>query len=102
MTLLVEGVVVTVYCAIKRKPASDLLEVSFIVNVFTQIILWFALRIFFRYYLIALIAAEVLIWLVESILIYHLSRKQLTPSSAVFLSLCMNLSSFGIGWFLPM
>ena len=101
ITLLIEGMVVLVYSAIRRRPAGDLLQVSFIINIFTQITLWVALRIFFRYYLIALIVAEVLIWLVESVLIHRLSRESLSLSNAVFLSLYMNLASFGIGWFLP-
>jgi hypothetical protein len=102
ITLLIEGMVVLVYSAIRRRPAGDLLQVSFIINIFTQTNLWVALRIFFRYYLIALIVAEVLIWLVESVLIHRLSRGQLSLSNAGFLSLCMNLASFGIGWFLPL
>ena len=101
VTLLVEGAVVLIYSALRRRSAGDLLQVSFIVNVFTQVILWITLRIFFRYYLTALIVAEILIWLVESILIYRLSMGQLSPSHAVILSLWMNLASFGIGWFLP-
>ena len=101
ITLLIEGVVVLVYSAIRKRPAGDLLRVSVIINVFTQIILWIALEIFFRYYLTTLIAAEILIWLVESFLIHRLSKERLSLSNAVFLSLCMNLASFGIGWFLP-
>ena len=101
ITLLIEGMVVLVYSAIRRRPAGDLLLVSFIINIFTQITLWVALRIFFSYYLIALIVAEVLIWLVESVLLHRLSRESLSLSNAVFLSLYMNLASFGIGWFLP-
>jgi len=101
ITLLAEGVVVFIYSALRKRPASDLLQVSFIINIFTQIILWVVLRIFFRYYLITLVVAEILIWLAESALIYRLSRERLKFSSAVFLSLCMNLASFGIGWFLP-
>ena len=90
-----------VYSVIRQKPAGHLLQASLVVNVLTQVILWIALKIFFRYYLTALIVAEILIWLVESILIYRLSKGQLSPSHAVILSLSMNLASFGIGWFLP-
>jgi len=101
LTLLVEGAVVFVYCAVHKRPAGALLQASFIVNVFTQAILWLALRMFFRHYLIALITAEVLIWLVESAFMYKLPGNKLSLSHAAFLSLCMNLSSFGVGWFLP-
>jgi len=101
LTLLVEGAVVFVYCAVQKRPAGVLLQASFIVNMFTQSMLWIVLRFFFRHYLIALITAEVLIWLVESAFMYKLPGNKLSLSHAAFLSLCMNLSSFGVGWFLP-
>jgi len=48
-----------------------------------------------------LIIAEILIWLVESFLLYRLLANQLRLQEAVFLSLNMNLASFALGWFLP-
>ncbi|HLA05885.1 MAG TPA: hypothetical protein VJ022_00460 [Anaerolineales bacterium] len=101
VTILIEGTVVLAYSALRKRPAGPLLFASFIVNVFTQGALWVALQIFFRQYLTALFVAEILIWLIESLLLYHLSRNQLRPVHALILSLCMNLASFGIGWFLP-
>ena len=101
VTLFIEGCVVLVYCAVQKRPAGALVQASFIVNVFTQAILWLALRMFFRHYLIALIAAEILVWLVESVFMYRLPGNRLDLSQAMFLSLCMNAASFGVGWFLP-
>jgi hypothetical protein len=45
--------------------------------------------------------AEVLIWLLESALLYFFPNTRLTWPEALSLSLGMNLASFGIGWFLP-
>jgi hypothetical protein len=101
ITILVEGIVVYVYAALTKKPAGNLLLASFIVNVFTQSILWIALGIFFRYYLIALFTAEVLIWMAESLMMHRLSIGQLTMREAIFISLFMNFASFGVGWLLP-
>lgn len=101
LTILVEGVVVLAYSSLRKRPAGDLLEVSFIVNIFTQSVLWLVLRLFFRYYLIALLSAEALIWLGEGVLIHRLARDRMNLSGALRLSLWMNAASFGMGWFLP-
>ena len=45
--------------------------------------------------------SEVLIWGIESILLYSVPANQLPFKDAVLLSLSMNLTSFAIGWFLP-
>jgi hypothetical protein len=59
------------------------------------------LILFFRHYLIALAVAEVLIWAMESLLLYSIPANQLRLPEAIFLSLSMNLLSFALGWFLP-
>jgi hypothetical protein len=101
ITILVEGIVVLAYSAIQKKPAGNLLVVSVIINVLTQALLWVALQIFFNYYLIALFVMEMLIWLIESLLLFRLSKGQLNLKSAMILSLLMNAASFGVGWLLP-
>jgi hypothetical protein len=101
VTILIEGFIVAVYAALTKKPAGILLRASFIANVFTQVVLWIALGIFFRRYLPVLIAAEVCIWLLESLLMIRLSGNRLTSGQSILLSLCMNLGSFGLGLLLP-
>ena len=101
ITILVEGCVVLVYAALRKRPAGILLRASLIVNVLTQVSLWAALRIFYQHYLITLIVVEIIIWLVESVLMYFLARGQLSPVNAIVLSLCMNAASLGVGWLLP-
>ena len=100
-TILIEGCVVFIYCTRHKKNAGKLLGASLLVNVLTQVALWAALRVFFQQYIIALFAAEMLIWLAESFLLYYLVRQQLKWSEAFLLSLMMNAASFGVGWFLP-
>jgi hypothetical protein len=59
------------------------------------------LSLFYQHYLVALLVAEILIWAMEGYLLYGLRFNQLQVRDALSLSLMMNLSSFGIGWFLP-
>jgi hypothetical protein len=70
-------------------------------NIFTQSLLWLGLNLFFRQYLLTLMVAEVLIWAIESILLYGVASNGLQLREAFLLSLSMNLISFTIGWFLP-
>jgi hypothetical protein len=101
ITIVVEGVVVLLYSAVQKKPAGRLLIASIIANMLTQSLLWAILQVFFNHYLIALFMMEVLIWLVESLLLFHLSKGQMYLKSAMIVSLLMNLASFGIGWLMP-
>jgi hypothetical protein len=38
---------------------------------------------------------------VEGLLMHRLSCKWVTQTQSIILSFCMNLSSFGIGWLMP-
>ena len=101
ITVISEGLVVTAYCLWRRKPARSLLITSICINILTQSLLWLGLNLFFRQYLLALMVAEVLIWGIESVLLYGVASNRLQLREAVLLSLSMNLISFVIGWFLP-
>ena len=101
VTILIEGLVVYVYAAWSRKPVGRLLLASFFANLMTQPILWFSLVIFFRHYMAALIIAEVLIWLAESLLMRRLSGIRLDWKITLVLSFCMNAASAGFGFWLP-
>jgi hypothetical protein len=101
ITILVEGVICLGYSIWRRKPASPILLTSVFANLITQTLLWVALSFFYQHYLAALALAEILIWAMEGYLLYGLRFNQLKLREAFFLSLIMNLSSFGIGWFLP-
>jgi len=100
-TIIVEGAVVIGYSVRQKKPVVSLLITSVIGNLITQALLWMALRFFFQYYVETLLITESLIWLVEGVLLYGLRFNRLNMREAFSLSLIMNLSSFVMGWFLP-
>jgi hypothetical protein len=101
ITLLVEGTVGLGYSLWKKKPIAAILLISTLVNLLTQSLLWIGLNLFFSDYLIALLIAEVFIWLAEGLLLYFLPATSLQFSEALLLSLSMNLASFALGWVLP-
>ena len=89
------------YCIWQRKPIRPILFTSICTNLITQFLLWGLLNFFFSYYLVVLIIAEILIWLIESFVYYVVPANRLQFVEAIFLSLILNLTSFGLGWFLP-
>jgi len=101
ITILVEGVVCLGYSIWRRKPGAPIFITSIFANLITQSLLWITLNLFYNHYLITLCVAEIFIWVIESFMLYGLRSNQLKVRDASFLSLMMNLSSFGIGWFLP-
>ena len=101
ITIVVEGVVVLGYSLWRRKPFFPILFTSICGNLITQSLLWIALNIFYRRYLISLSAVELLIWMIESILLYAVPANRLRFTDAIALSLSMNIISFALGWFLP-
>ena len=101
ITILIEGVICLLYAVRRKKPLWPILLTSLLGNIVTQSLLWLALTLFFQHYLATLLIAELLIWLMEAMLHHGLRWNHLSMGEAVFLSLIMNLSSFGLGWFLP-
>jgi hypothetical protein len=101
ITIIAEGIVVIGYALWHRKPIYSILFTTIFANIMTQSFLWVVLLIFFQHYFTALITAEILIWMIESVLLYSIPANQLRFTAAIFLSLNMNLISFSLGWFLP-
>jgi hypothetical protein len=101
ITILLEGAVGFVYCLWRSKPILPVLLTSAFANLATQSLLWIVLDIFFQHYLITLFIAEAIIWIIESALLYCVRANRLSLGEAAFLSLSMNLTSFLLGWFLP-
>ncbi|MBC7876370.1 MAG: hypothetical protein H7Y59_04290 [Anaerolineales bacterium] len=101
ITILIEGLVCLGYSIGNKKPILSIFITSLLANLITQSLLWIALNIFFQYYLLTLFIAEILIWLIESLIFYRFRFNQLSMKESILLSLIINLSSFGIGWFLP-
>ena len=96
-----EGLIVSGYALWRRKPLGPILVTSVVANLITQSFLWTTLTLFFRDYLIVLLIAEALIWIMESILLYCFAANQLGIWEATSLSLFMNAASLALGWFLP-
>jgi hypothetical protein len=101
ITIIVEGFVVLGYSLWHRKLFLPILFTSVCGNLITQSLLWIVLNIFYRHYLVALSVAELLIWMIESILLYAVPANRLHFTDAVLLSFSMNIISFAHGWFLP-
>jgi hypothetical protein len=101
ITIFIEGIIVVSYTIWRRKPLGPILLTSIVANLITQSLLWIALSLFFQKYLVTLSVAEILIWVIESFLLYRFSANQLSLQEAVLLSLLMNTSSFALGWFMP-
>jgi hypothetical protein len=101
VTIIVEGVVALGYSSWKRKSFRPILLTTILANLITQSLLWIVLNLFVHNYLVILCFAEILIWIVESYLLYRFPANQLRLRQAALLSLSMNLASLGIGWLLP-
>ena len=101
VTIIVEAVVVMGYSLWGRKLLLPILLTTILANLITQSLLWIVLNLFFQHYLVSLYSAEILIWIIESLLLYRIPANQLYLREAAILSLSMNLASFAFGWFLP-
>jgi hypothetical protein len=101
ITIFVEGLVVIGYSLWRKKPIKPVLFTSICGNLITQSFLWIGLNLFFRNYLVTLLGAEILIWVIESGFLYSIPANHLDLKEAILLSLGMNATSFAIGWFLP-
>ncbi|MGZ9234325.1 MAG: hypothetical protein ACXW4E_02260 [Anaerolineales bacterium] len=101
VTIITESTVAFGYSIWRKKPVPPLLLTSVCINLITQSFLWIGLNLYFRHYLLTLIIAEFLIWMVESVLLYSVSANRLRLTDATLLSLTMNLASLLLGWFLP-
>ncbi len=100
-TILVEGAIVLIYALWMGKPAGRLLLTSLLANILTQSMLWAVLNFFFAHYLMVLVISEVFIWLIEGLILRLFPGNRLGWGEAMLLSLVMNLTSFGLGWSLP-
>ncbi len=101
ITIVIEGAIVLAYAFWKRKPAGRILLASLLANILTQSMLWVVLNLFFDHYRIALLTSEVCIVWIEGAFLRLFPDTRLTWKESIVLSLAMNVSSFSIGWFLP-
>ncbi len=101
ITIILEGAVCLGFSVWQKRPIGSIFVTSVFANLITQSLLWVALNIFFQHYVVTLLIAEILIWLVESTLLFGVRMNRLSVQEALLLSLVMNASSFGLGLLLP-
>ena len=101
ITIIVEGSIIIGYSIWRKKPLRPILLTSFLGNLLTQSLLWMVLTIFYRDYLVTLSIVEILIWVIESLLLYSVTANRVSLGEAALLSLSMNGMSFALGWFAP-
>jgi hypothetical protein len=70
-------------------------------NIFTQTLLFAVLNIFVQRYWVALTLSEVLICALEALCLWSIRANRLSIRDGLWLSLLMNISSFGLGLLLP-
>ena len=100
ITVILEAAICLGYSIWQSKPIGPIIFTSIFANLITQSMLWIALNIFFQHYLVTLFVAEILIWMIEGVGLNSFRANRLDIRQALTLSLLMNLSSFGLGWFL--
>jgi hypothetical protein len=100
ITIAIESTVIVGYAKWRKKPLMAILVTSLLANLITQILLWLALTTFPANYLSTLLVMEILIVGLEAAMLHFYRQNLLNWSEALALSACMNLASFGIGWFL--
>jgi hypothetical protein len=101
LTIFAESLVVLGYCFWQQKPVRSILATSICANLVTQLFLWGILSLYFQQYIIVLLIAEILIWVIEGVALYAVPSNRLGWRDVLLLSLSMNLVSFALGWFLP-
>jgi hypothetical protein len=102
-TMIVELLLGGLYAALRKRPAVLVLTVILLLNIITQPALWLTLSGFSgQYPFIALIFAELVVWLVEGGGIFLALRNKIGFGEALIVSLVLNAASFGIGLLLPL
>jgi hypothetical protein len=102
LTLLIEGAVLAVYCAIRKQPMLAPLTLNLGGNLITQVALWFVIvsQISGTDFWLVILIGEALIVLIEAAILFWPQRRTLTFKQALALSFVLNLISFTVGLFL--
>ena len=102
ITILLEGIIGTIYAIIAKKNIIKLISIITIGNTITQIgLVFIAQGLNNEFSMIILVIMELIIWIVESIIIYLTHRQTFKIQNALLLSLLINLVSFASGILLP-
>lgn len=99
--LVIENVIALIYTKIRSRPKIETLTFVTLANMVTLPALWIAAFYIGGYEFYALLVIEVVIWIVETVILYILQRREIDLKEAALLSLLINGSSFLIGLLLP-
>lgn len=101
-TLAAELLLGALYVVWRKRPAVLILTVILLLNLVTQPALWLTVSGFSgKYPVIAVLFAELVVWLVEAGGLFLAQRKTIGFGEALLVSLVLNVASFGIGLLLP-
>jgi len=102
ITLAVELILAFIYTRLRKRSILTTLTMVAVANTVTLPILWFGANVMSSSYNLLVIAvAEILIWLVESTILFLTQRKSVPFKEMLFLSFILNLLSFLLGLILP-
>jgi hypothetical protein len=99
--LVIENVIALIYTKIRNRPRIETLTFVTLANMVTLPALWIAAFYIGGYEFYALLLIEVVIWIVETVILYILQRREIDLKEAALLSLSINGASFLIGLLLP-
>jgi hypothetical protein len=103
ITMAIEVILGLIYSVIRNRSKLTTTTMIILANTITLLPLWSIIRnINGDFQIIFIIIAEILIWLVESVILYLTQRKTIRFREATLLSLILNGISTLIGFFLPL
>ncbi|MBN1266453.1 MAG: hypothetical protein JXA25_13235 [Anaerolineales bacterium] len=102
LTAIIEGIAALVYATLRKRDRTATLTIVLLANLLTIPVLVISAVLFgFGSFSFVTLAAEILIWLVEAVVLFVLQRRIIKFQEALLLSLGLNLLSFLTGLLLP-
>lgn len=102
ITLAVELILALIYARLRMRSILTTLTMVAVANTVTLPIFWLGANVMSSSYsVILLVIAEILIWLVESTILFLTQRKRVRFKEMLLLGLILNLLSFLLGLILP-
>jgi len=103
LTVFIEAGLGLLYAGIRKRPRFQTLSLISMVNLITLPLLWVTIQYFYgAAHWAVMLAAEILVWLIEALLLWALQRRSLRFSEALILSFGLNLTTTLIGLLLPL
>lgn len=100
--LAIENFIALIYTKIRSRPKIETLTFVTLSNMVTLPALWITAFFIGGYDIYTLLFIEAVIWIVETLVLYILQRREIDLKEAALLSLAINGSSFLVGLLLPL